>query len=199
MEETTPAEAEEAPPTETEVVEETPSAERGEGESGGGHQHAAQRDGDQTQVGRGITVAHQAAGQAAGIGSSMDGVLEELDSSVEGKIERVVGEGPSAGPAPPPSDHVSTSMGGPSDTEGSRSGRGRAEKTRGGVRTRGGLSPGPAPGAGGGMRRRETDQEPQLMPPGTSEEVGEDMDLSPEGINRLKRKAKEEKRINAKK
>ena len=191
-------EEEEATPAETEVVEETPSAEREEVESEGGHQHAAQRDGEEPQVHQVTAVAHQVPGQATEIGSSMDGVLEEIGLFVEGKIGRVVGVGPSAGPAPPPSDHVSTSMGGPTGMGRSSIGMGRARRAGGGVKTRGGLSSGPASETREVMRRREPGQEPLQMSPGVSEEnsdfAQEDMDLSLEGINKLKRKAQEERR-----
>ena len=200
-EEAPPAAAEEAPPAETEVVEETPSAERAEVEVASDQQHVARRDGEELQVCQDTVVAHQVSGDAA-IGDSMDGVAEEIDSSLEGKIGRVAGVGPSAGPAPPPSDHVSTSRGEPPGKgEPPRSGRGRAEKVRSGVRTRGGSSSGPASGTARERRRREPAQEGQHVPPSTLELdaifSGDDMDSSPEAIN-LKRKAGEERRANEK-
>ena len=194
--ESAPAEAPAA-----EVVEETPSAEGAEVEVGSGHQHAARREGEEPQEGRGTPVAHQASG-VTDIGASMDGVLEEIDSSLEREIVEVVGVGLSAGPAPSPCGHGGTSRGEPPDVKGLRSGRGRAEKARGGVKTRGGSSSGPAPGSAGGVRRSEPAQDGQQRPPDSLELdaifSSDEMDSGPEAVSGIKRKAGEERRVNEK-
>lgn len=208
----TPAETEEVsetPLAEREEVqaaaEETPKAERKEVESGGGHQHAPQREGEELLTSQLNTGAHRTTGDAAEIGSSMDGVVEEMDMSVEGKIKRVGGMGPPRGPAPPPKDHVSTSIDGSNGVESPRSSLGRVfgrpeverGRARGGVKTRGGVSPRLAPGAGEEMNKRALAQEKQQEPPKDPEadilNSDEDMALSPEALNSLKRKAREER------
>ena len=194
LEEVPPAGREEEPPAELEVVEETPAPEGEESESGAGKQRESQRDGVEPHVSCGA-----AATQAATIGGSMDAVLEELDLSVGGKIERDAGGvGSLTGPAPPPNDHVSTPTGLhrlpqalPFDQLSVRNGRGRALKK---VTT--GVSAPSAPGAGGEMRQKELTQESWKVP--DTALFGEDMDSSPDAANTLKRKAREARRANEK-
>ena len=175
--------------------EETPSREMEEAEGGGGHQRAAQRAGEKRQPSQHCPAARRVLGGADDIGSSMDGVVEEMDLSMEGKIEREGGVGPSVGPAPRPNDHVSTSTGGSPGEETFRRNLGRA---RGGVKTRGGMPPGPVPGAVEEMRRREMVQEKEWASSKAPEQdtvlSDDEMDLSPEAMNSLKRKAMEERR-----
>lgn len=180
MKKVPPAGREEEPSAEPEVVEETPAPEVEEAESRAGQQNVSKRDGVEPHVSCGA-----AAAQAAAIGGSMDAILEELDLSVGG----------STGHTPPPNDLVSTSTGGPFELYqlSARSGRGRAErKTKNGVDA----PSDPAPGAGGGMRHKELPQEGRKVPDKAL--FGEDMDLGPEAMNSLKRKAREERRANEK-